>query len=213
MRHFAACLALLSCVQCQAGTVSGAFQGIANIEVQKFVKGQQVSDTNYSAVPSTLNFAIAANGNIGSGSFQFSLTDSVFSLDSTNPDPLYHIKPINPFYLTFITDGAPGQSADSASGSMRSSVYHLWYLQAGVRLTDPTGEYIGPNGNGDLSNVLATAQYVYQPWDSTDTGQTYTVSFTTDPPVAPLSIAPEPSSMVMLAIGFLAILARILSRP
>jgi hypothetical protein len=52
MRHLAvyrelcrtACLALFASVQSsQAGTVSGTFQGIADIEVQQFVPGQQIA--------------------------------------------------------------------------------------------------------------------------------------------------------------------------
>jgi hypothetical protein len=205
----------------RAGTVSGTFGGIADIEVQQFVRGQQVGPTvNYQAVPSTLNFTITANSEIGSGPFQFSLTNNVFSLDSSKPDPLYNVIPQDPFYLTFITDGVPGQSKDLASGDVTSSVYHLFGFQAGVALTDPTGQYIGPNGNGDPAGVLVTAEYVYAPWDSQDTGQTYTVKFTTDPPAdpppsrgfGPAAIVPEPSSVVMAVCGVVFVFSVALGR-
>lgn len=208
MRHVAACVVLVCCVQCQAGSISGVFHGIANIEIQQFVRGQQVGPTSsYEAMPSTLSFAITADTNPGGGPFQFSLTNSVFSLDSATLPDLFLSRPL--YLITAITDGLPGQSADSAFASINTSVYHYWWLQAGVRLTDPTGQYIGPNGNGDPSGALVTAEYVYQPWDSQDTGQTYRVTFTTDPPSSPAAIVPEPSSVVIMAIGLLAILFRI----
>lgn len=192
---------LVMCLLCSfqstyAGTVTGTFQGIADIEVQQYVLGKQVGPTvDYKGVVSTLNFTITANSQIGNGPFQFDLTNNIFSLDSTNPDPIYRISPENPLFLiTFITDGIPGQSSDLASGSINTSIYHLWYLEAGVSLTDPTGEYIG---NGDTSNVLVTANYIYQPFDSNDTGQTYTVSFTNS--------VPEPSSIVLWVTGLLII--------
>lgn len=207
MRALATSLALLSCVQCQAETVSATFKGIADIEVQQFVSGQQIGPTaTYQAVPSTLSFSITADTNPGHGPFQFSLSNSVYSLNSATL-PLISLSDL--IYLnTFVIDGVPGQSRDLVSAGMQSSVYHDWWLQAGITLTDPTGEYIGPNGNGDSSNVLVTAEYVYQPWDSTDTGKTYTVSFTTDPPSDPPAATPEPSSIVMMAIGLIAVIWR-----
>jgi hypothetical protein len=66
-------------------------------------------------------------------------------------------------YITFIIDGVPGQSSDLASAGMYNSVYHAWGLEAQVELTDPSGKYLGPNGDGDPSNVLVTANYVYGP--------------------------------------------------
>jgi hypothetical protein len=181
----------------QAGTVTGTFLGIADIEVQQFVLGQQVGPTDsYQSVPSTLSFTITAGPSPGNGTLEFSLTNSVFSLNTATLPLLSLSRP--DYNITFITDGIPGQSGDSATAGMSSSVYHAWWLQAGVSLTDPSGQYIGPNGNGDPSNVLVTAKYVYQPWDFSDTGQTYAVSFTT---------VPEPSSVVMAASGALVILA------
>jgi hypothetical protein len=195
----------------QAGTVTGTFQGIADIEVQQFVLGQQVGPTaSYESVPSTIGFTITAGANPGNGPFQFSLTNSVLSLNTATLPLLSLSRPA--YIITFVTDGVPGQTDDSASAGMESSVYHAWALQAGVTLTDPTGEYIGPNGNGDPSGVLVTARYTYQPWDFSDTGQTYTVSFTTDPPADPPAGVPEPSSVVLATSGALLVFTVALGR-
>lgn len=181
MRYILAVYLLCSFQSTYADTVTGTFQGIADIEIQQYVRGQQVGSTiDYKGVSSILNFTITANGEIGGGLFSFSLINNIFSMDSTKPDYLYNIAPQNPEYTAFIAN-------DFASGNMNSSVYHLWWLEAGVTLT---GEYI------DTSNVLVTANYIYQPWDSNDTGQTYTVSFTT---------VPEPSSIVLWVTGLLII--------
>jgi hypothetical protein len=204
MRHLAACLVLLYSVgSSHAGTVSGTFQGIADIEVQQIVLGQQVGSTvTYSAVPSTLDFTITStNPSLYAGTLQFSLDNNIFSLNTAT---LLSPPNNNPQYAVLILDGTPGQSGDAAYGSVFSLAYHLWSLEAGVGLTDLTGQYIGPNGNGDPSNAQVTAKYVYEPWNNEDTGQTYTVTFTT--------VVPEPSSIVMATSGALLVLAAALGR-
>jgi hypothetical protein len=200
-----AILALTHGTSTRAGMVTGTFEGVADIEVQQFVHGQQVGPTvTYQGVASTLNFTITTGTAPFSGTFEFSLANSVFSLD-TNMLP-----GLPPFeYLAFgsfvasITDGIPGQSADAALGSVFVFVEHLWSLNAGVRLVDPTGEFIGPNGDGDTSNVQINAEYIYQMFDTQDNGQTITTSFMT---------VPEPSSIVLTASGSLLVLAVALVR-
>jgi hypothetical protein len=146
----------------------------------------------------------------GNVTLEFSLTNSVFSLNTVALPLLSLSRP--DYDITFITDGIPGQSGDRASAGMSSSVYHAWGLTASVVLTDPSGEYIGPNGDGDPSGVLVTAQYTYQPWDFSDTGQTYTVSFTTDPSADPPAGVPEPSSVVLATSGALLVFTVALGR-
>jgi hypothetical protein len=197
-----AVLALALGTSTQAGSVTGTFQGVADIEVQQFVVGQQVGPTaSYQNMPATLDFTITAGPSPGNGTLAFNFESAVTSLNTATLPLLSLSWPT--YSIAFITDGIPGQSSDSASAGMDSSVYHAWWLQAGVSLTDPTGEYIGPNGNGDPSGVTVTASYIYQPWNFEDTGQTYTVSFTT---------VPEPSSIVLAASGSLLVLAVALVR-
>jgi hypothetical protein len=92
MRHLAACcelcrtacLALFASVQSsQAGTVSGTFQGIADIEVQQFVPGQQIGPTaSYQNVPSMLGFTITTGSVPFSGTLRFDFESSLTSLNT-----------------------------------------------------------------------------------------------------------------------------------
>jgi hypothetical protein len=190
----------------RAGTVTGTFEGLADIEIQQFVQGQQVGVTDYSNVPSTLNFIITATPTSSdplAGTLQFSLTNSIFSLNTNTLPDLFSAQYVDK--IASITDGIPGQSADVAFGAVTAFVYHLWALtDTGVTLVDPTGEFIGPNGDGDPSNVHVNAQYTYEMLDFEDTSQIITTSFMT---------VPEPSSIVMAASGALLVLAVVLCKP
>jgi hypothetical protein len=156
--------------------------------------------TDYSAVPSTLGFTITTGSFPDTGTLQFDLSSSITSLNTATL-PLLSLS--SPNYIAFIIDGVRGQSGDLASVGMYSSVYHAWGLEASVQLTDPSGECVGPKGNGDPTNVLVTANYVYGPLDAELNGQVITTTFTT---------VPEPSSVVMAASGALLVFTVALGR-
>jgi PEP-CTERM motif len=186
MRTALAVCLLCSAGSTQAGTVTGTCEGLADIAVQQAVDGQQVGPTvSYENLPATLDFTITTGAEPYSGTFAFSLDTNVYSLNSATLPLLSLAWPL--YTVTFINNDG------SASAGLSAAVYHAWYLEASVQVTDP----------------LVTAQYVYQAWDFSDTGTTYTVSFTTDPPTAPLASVPEPSSIAMMAIAVFAILIRL----
>ena len=128
---------------------------------------------------------------IGPGDyFQFGLANSVYTFDSSQ------IPPPMPTYTTSITDGIPGQSADTALGMISASGYHQYGLDATMNLIDPSGEFIGPNGDGGPSNVQINMHYLYEVENLIGPVQSVIVQFET---------IPEPSSIVLLASGALLI--------
>jgi hypothetical protein len=203
-----AALAILTVVSVnapsRAGTITttGSFQGVANMEVQQFVDGGLVSDVTYTNVASTINFTLAYDAsNPGNNYMQYSINNSVYSFDTSSVPRFLPPEP----YTTLVVDGIPGQSADSADGTIERLDPSLGLI-ATFALADPSGEFIGPNGNGDPSDVQINASYSYH-FDTTSerSGMAITTSFTAMP-------APEPSSIVLAASGAMIILAVALRR-
>jgi hypothetical protein len=181
----------------RASTIIGTFQGFTDIEIQTFVDGAPVSYVTYSQVPSTINFFLSNDSlNPDNNNVQFSISNAVYSF---NTDTVPQV-PRDGYNLPVITDGIPGQSADSAYGNIHAFLYHAFMLDAGFALVDPSGEFIGPNGDGDPSNVKINASYVYSNGGNGGNGQIVTASFQT-------ASIPEPSSIVLAASGATVILA------
>jgi hypothetical protein len=67
-------------------------------------------------------------------------------------------------------------------------------------LFDPSGEFIGPNGDGDPSHVQISAKYTYGHENAKATGENVTAQFTNTP-------VPEPSSIVLATFAALLDLA------
>jgi hypothetical protein len=146
-------------------------------------------------VPSTLGFDMIYDSSSPlSDYFAFGISNSVYTFDSGQIPPAMQM----PTYTTSITDGIPGQSADSALGMISAFGYHQYYLDATMNLIDPSGEFIGPNGDGDPSNVQINMHYLYEVENTMGPVQTVIVQFET---------IPEPSSMVLMASGTLLALA------
>jgi hypothetical protein len=71
---------------------------------------------------------------------------------------------------------------------------------ASLSLFDPSGEFIGPNGDGDPSHVQISAKYTYGHENAKATGENVTAQFTNTP-------VPEPSSIVLATFAALLDLA------
>jgi hypothetical protein len=121
-----------------AGSILGTFQGVADIYVQQYVDNTLVTSIAATWVPSTINFRLIDSPSLFA--MDFYIDNSVFPYGFEGPA------------ATSIIDGFPRQTADYASGS-----YLLFSPYASSRadfnLVDPNGEYIGPNGNGDPSDI------------------------------------------------------------
>ena len=183
-----ACLAMMSTISAstasRAGTITGTFQGVSDIEVQQIVLTQPVgSPVTYSDVRATIGFSFSYDDPYPHlNSFQFA--GSVLSFTAVDVGYAYFS----------VTDGIPGQSADQAIFIFDAGVYHAYTLNATLRLFDPSGEFIGPNGDGDPSNVQITVGFQYDQENNSDTGYNYTVNFTN---------VLEPSSIVLATIAAL----------
>jgi hypothetical protein len=162
--------------------VAGSFQGVATIQVQQVVVGEPVGIVvTYSDVPATIGFSFANNGR------------DYFEFDS---NVLSFIAPINyqfapppiPGYKDTYIDGIPGQSADQFGIVFSSFFYHSFNLNAGLSLIDPSGEFLGPNGNGDPSHVQTMSTIYYDSTSPMENGENTVVNFTT---------VAEPSSVVL----------------
>lgn len=187
----------------RADSITGTFQGFANMEVKTYEGAHLVSDITYTNVASTINFTLYYNDPAyQSGSyFIFSISNSVFSLDTSG------LAARGPYEAGgYAIDGIPGQNADSAYATAQGFDYHAYNLTSTFQLYDPSGEFIGPNGDGDPSNVQIMTNYSYNNLDTSATGQAVTTSFLT------LSAIPEPSSVVLATIAALAVSAVGLSR-
>ena len=183
-----------------ATTITGTFEGAGLVEITPYVGGFPGVPTFYS-VPATLNFTLTADGAPSSPDYlALNITNSVYSLNTATivTDPRFIF-----FLLTSITDGIPGQSADFADGIMESFEYHAFFLSADFDLIDPSGEFIGPNGDGDPSNVSIVADITYTIENASGNVETVFVSFHT---------VPEPTSLMLAASGGLSFLARALGR-
>jgi hypothetical protein len=178
----------------RADSITGTFQGFANMEVKTYEGAHLVSDNTYTSLASTINFTLYYNDPAyQSGSyFIFSISNSVFSLDTSG------LAGRGPYEAGgYAIDGIPGQSADYAFATAQGFSYHTYNLASTFQLVDPSGEFIGPNGDGDPSNVQITTNYSYNNLDTSATGQAVTTSFLT------LSAIPEPSSVVLATIAAL----------
>ena len=137
----------------QAATITGTFQVVEDIQVQQYDNATPVGNpVIYTDVPTVLNFTLTAyTPTLESGGYvQYSLANSVLYFNTGN---LPGFDTGIPVYFTSIVDGTPGQSADNAFGLFESSVYHLYNAIALFGLFDPSGEFIGPNGDGNPSDV------------------------------------------------------------
>ena len=183
-----------------AATITGTFDGAGLVEIIPYDNGFPGVPTFYS-VPATLNFTLTADGAPSAPDYlALNITNSVYSLNTATiaTNPLF-----TTFLLTSITDGIPGQSADSAFGFLDSFGYHAYALSADFDLIDPSGEFIGPNGDGDPSNVSIVADITYTIENSSGNVETVFVSFHT---------VPEPTSFVLAASGVLSFSAFVLGR-
>ena len=167
-----------------AGTVSGTFQGTADMSVQPEVLNQLGNTTFYTDVPSTLDVTVSWD-DPNHPSVQFSLENSVFSLS---------LVPISP--VTSI-DGSV--TADSIHIDTDTLIYHLYTLGTTIGLSDPSGQFL--TGNTDMSNVQAFVAYTDWVSNYQATGERVTASFTSNSD--PLAAVPEPSSIMMAASGAL----------
>ena len=136
--------------------VSGSLRGYAIVDFVHAVDFQVVYQV-YTYVPATLSVSFGIVNN----PFPIGREQYVNFISISDPD---YSRSIRPGYdgpndsTVNITDGIPGTSADTAFAS--TDVYINRYDQtipATVNLTDPTGEYIGPNGDGDPSQVTINA--------------------------------------------------------
>ena len=172
-----------------AGSMSGTFQGVADIYVQQYVDNTLVTSIAATWVPSTINFSLVVSPSLSA--MDFYIDNSVFPYGFEGPA------------AASIIDGIPGQTADYASGS-----YVLFSPYASSRadfnLVDPNGEYIGPNGNGDPSEVklhMSIYELYVDPYGAS-----------TESIIVQFQTVPEPSSIVLAASGALIVLTVALAR-
>jgi hypothetical protein len=189
--------ALSATSSARAGTSTGTFQGVSQIEVTPYVNYEPGTTTFYSWVPSVMNFTMTYNGptnlyNENNNSFAYNISSNIQALGVSSVDPLAF------FFSLSATDGIPGQSADSASGSFQAFQYHTYSYSTSFALFDPSGEFIGPNGNGNPSNVSMIADITYVFANYGGITESVFVEFQT---------IPEPSSIVMATSAALLILA------
>jgi hypothetical protein len=171
----------------QAGTSTGTFTEFSDISIQQVVNGQPVGGVgNGSNVPTTVSvsstydegYAFAQVG-VSTGLYSF----TVYSSDSQ----------------ISVIDGIPGESADIVTWPMDYSLYHAFNVSGEFYLVDPSGEFIGPNGDGSPDDVSVRFTYTYfQISNYQDSGFIATASVAT---------IPEPSSIVMATSAALLILA------
>jgi hypothetical protein len=134
-----------------AETITGTFQVVEDIQVQQYDNATPIGNpVTYTDVPTIFNFTLTAYTPTptGGGYVQYSLVNSILSFN-TNLVP----NSLMSQYLSSIVDGIPGQSADEAYGVVASSAYRVHSLIAQFGLFDPSGEFIGPNGDGNPSDV------------------------------------------------------------
>jgi hypothetical protein len=98
-------------------------------------------------VRATINFILTGGSTFASGDYlQFSIDNNFLSTDTNNPPAIQFS------HKTFIADGIPGESTDHAFRALQA--YNTRYYQAPqLNLLDPSGEFIGPNGDGDPNDI------------------------------------------------------------
>jgi hypothetical protein len=179
----------------QAGTSTGTFTEFSDIGIQQVVNGLDVGGvTNYSRVPTTLAFSIMSDNSyfypqltVSNSLYSFTVTFNLISQNEIS-----------------VVDGIPGQSADSVTLLMNINLYHDYNLNGQFYLTDPSGEFIGPNGNGSPDDVSVSFAYTYFQVSSIGPGSFGDSGFMA---TASVSTIPEPSSIVMATSAALLILA------
>jgi hypothetical protein len=180
-----------------ADVLTGSFSGSANVDYFQYVNAQLVKVIQARDIPAQLFFDIATETllvppSFGSPSVFLGISNSVYTAFAQS-------EPVNHDTVT-IFDGIPGQSADFASARTTFIVDRYGATRtATFQLTDPTGEYIAPNGNGDPSQVMASADIPFYFSDVNGTGYQGEVSFIS-------ASLPEPSSLVEVACGALILL-------
>ncbi len=179
--------ALSATSSARGGTSTGTFQGVSQIEVTPYVNNEPGTGSFYNYVPSVMNFTMTYDGP-NNNSFAYNI--SGLSVSSVGA-------PVITFSLS-ATDGIPGQSADFASGELGVFLYHSYSYVTSFALSDPSGEFIGPNGNGNPSDVSMNADITYSVDNYSGIVELVFVEFQT---------IPEPSSIVMATSAALLILA------
>ena len=182
----------------QAATITGTFQVIEDIQVQQYDNTTPIGNpVTYTDVPTIFNFTLTAYTPLPTfaGYAQYSLDNSVLPFNTSDlHEPDFGACS----YLTSIFDGIPGQSAHYTAAVVQSAFYHLYNLIAQFYSFDPSGEFIGPNWNGNPSEVEIVGQYTFNQRNSEAIGPITTVTFTT---------VPEPPSSVLATIAALAMSA------
>jgi hypothetical protein len=188
--------ALSATSSARAGTSTGTFQGVSQIEVTPYVNNEPGTSTFYSWVPSVMNFTMTYDepNSFYNNSFAYNISSNIQTLSVSSVGvPPY-------FFLLSVTDGISGQSADLASGTLGSALYHGYNYVTSFDLSDPSGEFIGPNGNGNPSDVSMNADITYSVLNTQEIVESVFIEFQT------ITI-PEPSSIVMATPAALLILA------
>ena len=182
---------VLAGIQSKATSISGTFYGETTITVTTFILGAVDTMVTYNNIPSTFTFAVVENAPppYYNGGMIFNLQNDVHSFDWED---------VNWLASTSIVDGIPGESADYAMASVYILEVKSVYLLLAINLYDPSGEFIGPNGDGDPSNVQISADYEQQFVQGDDSGTRYSAEFTS---------IPEPSSIVLVMSGTLLVSA------
>jgi hypothetical protein len=183
--------ALSATSSARAGTSTGTFQGVSEIFVTPYVNNEPGTGTSYYWVPSVMNFTMTYNDPYNK-SFVYDIISNIQSLS---------VSSVGPGVISFslsATDGIPGQSADFASGGLAVFEYHGYFYEASFSLIDPSGEFIGPSGNGNPSDVSMIADITYQVDNYSGIVESVFIEFQT---------IPEPSSIVMATSAALLILA------
>jgi hypothetical protein len=191
-------LAVTLSASAQAGTSTGTFTEFEDIAIQQVVNGVNVGDpTDYFRVPTTLSFSVTTdegyalpNLSVGNSLYSFSVS-SFLAFDN----------------LISVIDGVPGQSADVVNWTVDVFPYHQFNLNGGFYLTDPSGEFIGPNGDGSPNDV--SIQFAYTYFQVSDLNAPGAPAFEDSGFMvkASVSTVPEPSSIVMAVSAALLILA------
>jgi hypothetical protein len=182
--------ALSATSSARAGTSTGTFQGVSEIEVTPYVNNEPGTPSSYYG-SSLMNFTMTYDGpNNYYNSFAYNIAN--LSVSSVGPAVIFDSLSLS------VTDGIPGQGADFASGGVGAFLYHSYSYEASFSLIDPSGEFIGPNGNGNPNNVSMNADITYSVDNYSGIVELVFIEFQT---------VPEPSSIVMATSAALLILA------
>ena len=179
-------VATTTCAQ-QNQIFSGDVPVVADISYQQYVNNVLVTSINETNVPSTLSFTAGFVG------FQGVL---MLDLESNVPVPFE----LNTnLAMIFWTDGIPGISADNLTATVDYNTEYGGYAGT-LNLVDPTGEFIGPNGDGSISGVRVTGGFSeFSASPEGTSSNNGAIEFQT--------VVPEPSSIVLLVSGLVLIAA------